>query len=145
MRRAQVIFHPADEVVADLTASVQRPISEHILMYTLATKQLSRGLVLVSNRERVIEPVRFVRVPEQSPVKLDIDVPKSCGICDRFDMTYSMFEYYHSTIITIVMSTHRCKASDCDAGAEMSIPEMALHRHYPAYLLEFYSCQCFQT
>lgn len=86
MRTPRVVVGPVDKVVPHLPVAIQRADAVPIPGDALAAKEPDAGLVLVAHRQRVVQPVVDVGVPEQRALQVDVHVAQARRVHDGPDV-----------------------------------------------------------
>lgn len=94
MGSAGIVVRAIDEVVPDLTISIQRAGAEPFPGDILAAEVPRACLVLVPDGQRVVQPVLDVGVPEQGrPIHLDVDVAQARRVQHALDIVHGVAEH----------------------------------------------------
>ena len=86
MRSPGIVVGAINEIVPDLAVAIECAVPEAIPMNVLTAKDPSSGLVLETDRQRVVEPVVDVSVPEKGAVDFNVDVGQASGVHDAADI-----------------------------------------------------------
>ena len=86
MRSPREIIFAINFVVPNLSIAIQCAIPEAVPMDVLAAKDPSSGLVLETDRQRVVEPVVDVSVPKKGAVNFNVNVGQASGVHDAADI-----------------------------------------------------------
>lgn len=86
MRPPGIVVGAINEIVPDLAVAIECAVPEAIPMNVLAAEDPSSGLVLETDRQRVVEPVVDVSVPEKGAVDFNVDVGQASGVHDAADI-----------------------------------------------------------
>lgn len=83
VRTARVVVRPVDKVVPDLPITIESPVAVSAPLDVVTAKEPNTSLVLISDRERVLEPVLDVGVPQESALEVDVHIAEPSGVHDR--------------------------------------------------------------
>lgn len=86
MRPPGIVVGSIDKIVPDLAVAIECAVPEAIPMDILAAKYPSSGLVLETDRQRVVEPVVKIGVPQKSAVDFDVHVGQASGVHNAADI-----------------------------------------------------------
>ncbi|KAJ8127842.1 hypothetical protein O1611_g5796 [Lasiodiplodia mahajangana] len=105
VRATGVVVGTIDEVIPNLAVAIQSTIAKTSPVDVLTAKNPSSGLVLVTDRQRVIEPVGNVGVPQEGTVDLDVDVGQARGVHDTADIVrFVLLEHHSAAFLTSLMT-----------------------------------------